>query len=320
MQLSSVKPGSVRSQESSGAHSCLVCANAVTEIFRDDGAERSLTSSDLGSSRQTVSHGKILRCHRCGFGFRAYRPSEEELASLYRELDPVVYERESRGRTLTARRHLEIVREFVSQGRLLDVGCASGAFLSCAADRGFEVTGVEPSSALCAKAEQRLSGRGTVLCCALENSKLPQASMDVATLWDVLEHVPHPLAFLGLCASLVKNGGYVIVNVPDPESWQARLLGDRWPLLLAEHLNYFSRRSLALAGEANHLQVVRFGRRPASFTLDYVLYRLAQHRFPGAAAGHALVRRSPLGSISIPAYLGESYIVWRRLRDRGSAS
>jgi 2-polyprenyl-3-methyl-5-hydroxy-6-metoxy-1,4-benzoquinol methylase len=291
---------------------CLVCANTDVELYSDD-TDRGLTPSDLGSSRNNVSHGKILRCRACGFGFRAWRPSEEELASLYRELDPAVYERESPGRMHTARRHLGIVRSCVSHGRVLDVGCASGNFLSCAADEGWQVVGVEPSSVLCAKAQDRLRGRGTVLCCSLQNAGLAEASMDVVTLWDVLEHVRDPLAFLRLCASLVVPGGYVVANVPDLKSWQARLLGKRWPLLLAEHLNYFTRKSLALAGEARQLRTVRFGRRPASFSLDYVLFRLAQHHLPGAAICHSLVRGNALGAISIPAYLGESYVVWKRL-------
>lgn len=312
MELSSPTSMISSSRESVAASNCPVCASPIIKVYRDDGADRGLAASDLGSSRKSVGHGQILRCQECGFGFRSYRPSEEELAGLYRELDPGVYEKESVGRRRTARRHLEIVTRYVSRGRLLDVGCASGAFLRCAADQGFEVTGVEPSSVLCTQSQQELRERATILCCDLQSADLPPASMDALTLWDVLEHVPIPLTFLQLCVSLVRPGGYVVANVPDLESWQARLLGKRWPLLLAEHLNYFSRKSLKLAGQTCRLQAVRFGRRPSSFSLDYVLYRLAQHKVPGASKGHSLVKGAALGSISIPAYLGETYVVWKR--------
>jgi SAM-dependent methyltransferase len=319
MQLSSVKQIPERPNLQREAAACLVCSNPATELYLDDHANQALTSCDLGSSRNRISHGKILRCAACGFGFRAYRPSEEELASLYRELDPLVYEKESSGRMQTARRHLNIVTGYISRGRVLDVGCASGAFLSCAAaDQQFEVVGVEPSRILCSMAQKKLRGRGTILCCDLQNADLAAASMDLVTLWDVLEHVPDPLAFLARCTALAKPGGYIVANVPDLDSWQARVLGERWPLLLAEHLNYFSRKSLILAAETSHLQVIRFGRRPSSFSLEYVLHRLEQHHFPGAAAGHALVGNRALGLISIPAYLGESYVVWKRLEDRRS--
>ncbi len=304
--------GDAAARERKEPKSCPVCASALVTLYRDDSAEGALTASDLGSSRQRISHGRILRCRECGFAFRTYRPSADELASLYRDLDPAMYERESDGRLRTAKRHLEIVKTCASHGRLLDVGCASGAFLACAADDGFEIMGIEPSSVLCAKAQERLRGRGRFYCSTLQDADIKDGSMNVVTLWDVLEHVPDPLDFLRRSASLVKPGGWVVANVPDLETWQARWLGERWPLLLAEHLSYFSRKSLALAGDEADLQVVRFGRRASSFSLKYVLHRLAQHNFPGAGIGHSLVDRVGLGSFTIPAFLGESYVVWQR--------
>ena len=290
---------------------CPLCASQDLEIYSDD-EDRQLVASDLGSSRQNVSHGKILRCRTCRFAFRQSRPAEDELSALYRELDPKVYERESRGRRNTAQRHLKIVQRYTAGGRLLDVGCASGAFLRRAADAGWSVVGVEPAKVLCAKAKETLRGRGEVLCLTLQQASLPASSFDALTLWDVLEHVPEPREFLKHCASLLKPGGYLFANVPDLDSLQARLLRERWPLLLAEHLNYFNRRSLKLCGELAQLQWIDFGRRPASFSLEYVLYRLAQHRVPGASLGHKVTGKSFLGGICIPAFLGESYGVWTR--------
>lgn len=290
---------------------CPLCASKDVETHRHD-EDKMLSASDLGSSRREVSHGKILRCRACRFGFRALRPAEEELSTLYRQLDPDVYEKESRGRIKTAKRHLEIVRRYVAGGRVLDVGCASGAFLDCAADAGWSVVGVEPAEILCHKAAQLLRGRGEVHCVALQLADLPLSSFDVVTLWDVLEHVPDPLRFLQHCANLLRPGGYLLANVPDLDSLQSRLLGERWPLLLAEHLNYFNRQSLTLCGDLAQLRCVDFGRRPASFSMEYVLYRLAQHRIPGASFGHRLLQGSFLSGICVPVFLGETYIVWTR--------
>jgi len=292
---------------------CPLCASEDLETYSDD-EDRKLAASDLGSSRQNVSHGKILRCRACRFGFRQSRPADDELSALYRKLDPKVYEKESQGRLNTAQRHLKIVQRYVTGGRLLDVGCASGGFLSCAADAGWTVVGVEPAEVLCARAEEMLRGRGEVLCLTLQQANLPLSSFDALTLWDVLEHVPDPRAFLKHCASLLKPGGYLFANVPDLDSLQARLLRERWPLLLAEHLNYFNRRSLNLCGELAALRWVKFGRRPASFSVEYVLYRLAQHGVPGASLSHKFAGKTFLGEICIPAFLGESYGVWTRPR------
>jgi SAM-dependent methyltransferase len=293
------------------AGACPVCAGAAPELYVA-GEERRLSPTALGSSRTDLSPGRVLRCRVCGLGYRQTRPDEEQLARLYRALDGEVYEADGRGRAQTAARHLRIVRRERTTGRLLDVGCASGAFLRCAADAGWRVVGVEPAAALAARARTLLAGRGEVLGVSLQEACLPAASFDAVTLWDVLEHVPDPVDFLRTGAALLKPGGHLYANVPDLESLQARVLRTRWPLLLPEHLTYFSRRSLERCGERAALTWVRSGRRPASFSLQYLLYRLAQHGVPGAAAGRRLVVRLGAGGLVLPVPLGERYVVWRR--------
>ncbi|MBI4538192.1 MAG: class I SAM-dependent methyltransferase [Gemmatimonadetes bacterium] len=290
---------------------CPVCGSAGTRLYVD-GEDRGLVPSSLGSSRTEVSPGRVLRCRTCELGFRQLRPSEEELARLYRRLDGSVYGLEEGARSRTAERHLAIVRHYVRVGRLLDVGCASGMFLRLAAEGGWSVVGIEPAETLAERGKEVLQGRGEILCATLQEASLPAASFDVVTLWDVLEHVPDPVSFLRSSGELLKPGGLLFANVPDLDSLEARLLGARWPLLLPEHLNYFNRGSLKLCGDSAGLTLMRFGRRSASFSIRYVMFRLAQHRVPGAGVGYRIASRSGIGSVLIPVRLGELYGVWRR--------
>jgi SAM-dependent methyltransferase len=290
---------------------CPLCQTRELEIF-SDGVDVKLDPLGLGSSRQHISHGRILRCRACEFGFRQMRPSEVDLFALYSKLDSSVYEKEAIGRSQTAKRHLQIVEHYAAKGYILDVGCASGIFLRKAAETGWMVVGVEPANGLCQQAKQLLHGHGEIHCGSLQEVDLPQSFFDAITLWDVLEHVPDPVLFLNRCASLLKPGGYLFLNVPDLDSVQARLLKDRWPLLLAEHLNYFNRPSLRRCGELAGLRWVAFGQRAAWFSLEYVLYRLGQHEIPGASYGRRVVANTLLGRICLPILLGESYGVWSR--------
>jgi SAM-dependent methyltransferase len=235
---------------------------------------------------------------------------EEKLAELYSQLDHHIYESEADGRSRTARRHFEIVRQFVRGGKLLDVGCASGGFLSVCSGNGFEVTGVEPATALANKAREAISGRGEILCGTLQEVTLRADSFDVLTLWDVLEHVPEPEEFLRLCRSLLKHGGYLFANVPDLGSFQAKILGRRWPLLLPEHFNYFTRKSLALCAGKAGFRLLRFGRRSAYFSIAYTLHRLAQHNIWLARIGKDVIEGSRLARIILPVPLGETYGAW----------
>ena len=289
---------------------CPICGDSNTGIYLD-GTTASLSSSELGSSRKAVAPGRILRCKDCSFAFKEARSSDRDLATLYRELDGGVYESESRGRLRTARRHLKIVERFASRGKLLDVGCASGLFLKCASEAGWNVCGIEPAAVLARNAERLLAGSGRVVCASLLEADLAPASFHVITLWDVLEHVNDPISTLRRCFTLLRPGAYLFLNVPDINSLPARLLRSRWPLLLPEHLSYFTRESLKRCGKLSGLEPVSFLRRPASFSLEYVFYRLMQHGIPGSRILYAVVKDTPLGDTCIPVMLGETCAVWR---------
>jgi len=290
---------------------CLVCGDANVAVYLND-SDDVLDTSKMGSSRTHLSPGTILRCRACGFAFRQKRFSEEQLADLYRKMDPKVYQAELRGRDRTADRHLRIVMENSGQpGDLLDVGCASGIFLSKALDAGWQIAGIEPSEVLYKEAVERIGSRGTVLPLILEEADFGDRRFDAITLWDVLEHVVEPMNIMKQCRDLLKPGGCLFLNVPDLDSFEARFLGRRWPLLLPEHMNYFNRPSLKLCAEKSGLELVCFGRRPSHFSVQYVFYRLSQHRIPAAKLLHG-VAQTALGSLLIPVSLGETYAVFRR--------
>jgi SAM-dependent methyltransferase len=292
----------------SDAH-CPVCNGRNVGVHME-GDDQVLDARAFGSSRNTISPGEILRCRDCEFGFRKSRYDETLLAEIYSKMDATVYEKELRGRRKTAEKHLRIVHTELRGERILDVGCASGLFLSQAVNAGWQVTGLEPAGVLFAQANARLGAQGIVICETLEQADLPHDCFDAITLWDVLEHVSDPVATLVKCRTLLKPGGFVFLNVPDLDSLQARILGRSWPLLLAEHLNYFNRRSLKLCADRAGLSLVRFGRRRVFFSLHYIWYRLAQHRVRGVTLLSGLAQ-SRLGSLPVPVSLGETFAVFR---------
>jgi len=293
---------------------CLICSGSNVTVFFDD-SDDSLDTTKMGSSRTRLSPGTIVRCQTCGFAFRQQRFNEEELAGLYRKMDHRVYQAELPGRMRTADVHLAIVNRSVPPNggprHLLDVGCASGVFLEKALASGWQVAGIEPSEVLYKEAMERIGAGGTVFPLTFEEADFGGRKFDAITLWDVLEHVTGPMNILRHCCELLKPGGCLLLNVPDLDSFEARFLGRRWPLLLPEHLNYFNRPSLKLGAEKAGLELVRFGRRKSHFSVGYVLYRLSQHSIPGAKlfAGAA---KSAVGKIIVPLSLGETYAVFRR--------
>ncbi len=295
---------------------CPVCNSDDAELYIE-GNDDAIKAESVGSSRTLLSHGRILRCIACGLAYRSFRPRDEELAALYRAADDSTYEAERPNRLRTALRHQKLVEKYVdgasSNGRrkLLDVGCASGAFLKVMEAAGWQGYGVEPAEAQYRRAKALLGAESRVQQCVLQDAQLDTA-FDLITLFDVLEHVVDPVDFLRTTASHLADGGHLLLNVPRIDSFPSQALRSHWPLLLAEHLNYFTLQSLRLCGSKAGLKLVHHGQRPAAFSLSYVLFRAEQHGIPGADAARSFLGSSGLGGTSIPVWLGEVYAFFRK--------
>ena len=171
------------------------------------------------------------RCRSCGMLFLRVQPVGETLARMYsaeyfeqdfrcgradaRSTDEWAFRPENDGL-------LDRFESWRGQSRLLEVGCAAGLLLKRARERGWQVTGVELSSA--AVAHARALGldvkQGT-----LEDAALPAGAFDVAYMGDVLEHVPDCRATLAEVARVLAPGGHVVVRGPITTHSLARRLG-----------------------------------------------------------------------------------------------
>ena len=99
------------------------------------------------------------------------------------------------------------------EGEAARHGLHSGIFLDAASGEGWDVAGLEPNTHLAAKAAERVPA-AAVSNTTLEEAELQPGSFDAVTLWDVLEHVTDPIAFLSACRRLVKPSGTVLWSSP----------------------------------------------------------------------------------------------------------
>lgn len=197
-------------------------------------------------------------------------------------------------------RRWQLVRRFSgrSAGVLLDVGCATGAFLAFMAAHGWQVQGVEPSPRAAAIARQRgLPIHNRVL----TEAALSPDTFDVVTLWDVLEHIPDPLDTLRAAGRVLKPGGVIIVRVPSPDGLDAQLFGSYWTGLdLPRHCWLFTWAQLRILCQRAGFAAVT---RQAVYS-PYVLWRysaefwLDDHLPPLARPWIRPLLRSPLLQIA----------------------
>jgi SAM-dependent methyltransferase len=171
---------------------------------------------------------ELDRCARCGSAFTR----EPASASLYERgaYDPTPPRAGGLVRGvmgLLLRERVRILRRVARPGRaeVLDVGAGRGGFVASALRAGFRATGIEPSE----QGATTATSRGApVTRASIEDAEIARASIDVLTMWHVLEHLEDPAAALALVAGWLKPGGVAVIAVPNLDSLQARIGGPRW--------------------------------------------------------------------------------------------
>jgi len=157
--------------------------------------------------------------------------------------------------------------------RLLDLGAAFGFGVSEAARAGFGAFGLELSRSAARRAA--VAAPGAIVAANALRLPFGTASLEIVTLWDVLEHLPDPAAVLGEIARVLVPDGRLLLTTGDVGSLAARILGARWHLYtLPEHLFFFSRRSLRVLLEGAGFEIERMRAEFSVYPLGYVVERL----------------------------------------------
>jgi len=223
------------------------------------------------------------------------------------------YDRDKQPMVPTFEKYLDVIESFTpaTKGTLLDVGAATGFFLKLAVDRGWSGIGIEPSAhASAIGREKGLDVRTTTF----QADSIPPASVDVITLWDVIEHVPDPRAVLQAAYRALRPGGLVAINTPDSGSLIARILGHKWHLVVPpEHLFLFNLMSLQRALGEDHFQIVVRDKIGKRFTVQYVLETL--HRWQGFSFWRKIyerVRDRPAGRAGLGINLHDNLFLLAR--------
>jgi SAM-dependent methyltransferase len=245
----------------------------------------------------------LARCGSCGFLFRPDLADAQATKDLYeggRYEDRDFARDYATKMTIAERRanassRLDFVRRHVTGGRLLDAGAAGGAFVLEAREAGFAAQGIEPAPAFARHAREAVGvdvrdGR-------LEDLAGTGETWDVVTLWHVLEHVPDPVAALGILRDVLAPGGAVVLEVPNVDSTAARMLGASWTHLDADaHVSHFGPATLRLALERAGLRAGWMGTVAHDAYLrgrERLAPRALAHRVKLAARGGALGSEDP---------------------------
>lgn len=162
--------------------------------------------------------------------------------------------------------------KFVSKlpsGRILDVGCGLGFFLS-AIDSSWEKYGIEISQHAVNFIRENFKDiqihGGT-----LEDASFETNFFDVVLFYHVVEHLEKPIDALRLINKYLKRGKILIIGTPNIDSFCARRFKGNFRLLGDGHLNLFSPRTLDKLLRMSKFETFR--REYPFFKTDYFTFK-----------------------------------------------
>jgi SAM-dependent methyltransferase len=176
---------------------------------------------DLGAEWQTglgfdpfqqVDAGEQLSQYRClDCDLRFYYPAICGDGAFYEELSSRFswyYEKDKWEFDVA----IEILADLEGVTDILEVGCGQGHFLTRIRNQ-FKTHGIELNPQ--AIADCRAKGLNV----SAQNLSSVDACFDLVAAFEVLEHLPDPREFILQALRVLKSGGYLLLAVPDPDSY-----------------------------------------------------------------------------------------------------
>lgn len=199
-----------------------------------------LCGSNEYSNMFQAGNSSVVKCKNCGFAFLNPAPTEKELKRFYNNLtgfkiepldkSPIEYDK--------SLERLKVIENLLEKGRILDVGSGGSNFLSIAKSRGWDTYSTDIR-----KEVLKLLKRQGIK--TIDERKVPDKFFSAITLAQVLEHISDPMKKLKFFNRILRDGGVIVIEVPNIESLGARFFRDKWYFIKnPEHLSYFSSKTL----------------------------------------------------------------------------
>jgi 2-polyprenyl-3-methyl-5-hydroxy-6-metoxy-1,4-benzoquinol methylase len=188
-------------------------------------------------------------------------------------------------RDYAIKRKIDLIRRYINQGAILDIGCGTGEFLNSLSENGFKPFGIEPNK----KAREH----------AIAKYKLDindedglhdfsPSSFEIITLWHVLEHVYNLDERLAQIKKLLKPDGVLVIAVPNPDSYDAKIYNKYWAAYdVPRHLYHFAQSDMLNLMETFSFELIEVV--PMKFDSYYVSLLSEKYRNGSRRLIHAIV-------------------------------
>lgn len=251
---------------------CPICENENFEFY--------LRAKDY---TVTLEEFELKKCKHCHFIVTSPRPTETSIGRYYASANYISHSGKSNNlfdkiylaaRGISLKWKSDLIKHYTSKGTLLDFGCGTGDFLYTQKNNGYQVLGVEPNKIAREKANLKLEGKVSENLHTIKNN-----SVDIITLWHVLEHVHSLNETIQNLKKILTEKGHILIAVPNPASHDSRKYNNLWAGYdVPRHLWHFTQETMNALLHRNGLKLVAV--RPMKLDSYYVSLLSEQYQNP----------------------------------------
>lgn len=239
--------------------SCAICDSLddYKILYPKNFSEEDL-NTDVFSARRLPdgSHYQMVICNKDGLVRSNPILESEKLAKLYKE-SKFTYGDEVKNLQITYIETLQQVLGKISKDdNILEIGCGSGFVLEKLYQMGYKnVYGIEPGKEAVEKAAENI--RKNIVVNILKPNLYKSKKFKLIFFFQTLDHIPNPNEFLDECYKIMDKGGYILAFNHNVESFSAKLMGEKSPIIDIEHTYLYSPESIKLLFEKHNLKSVK---------------------------------------------------------------
>lgn len=191
------------------------------------------STSQLNCSSTIGLRFSYHQCQQCKSLYLSPFPEPEVLAKAYQQDYYGKHEEKKFSlpveifrKLLSGNRARRLANLLTPEARILDVGCGNGNFLMQMKQYGqFHLFGTELAGP---SAERAKKQKGITVFTPEPEQETKEKGFDMISLFHVFEHLEKPAKKLVEYSEMLRENGYLVVSMPEPQSRQASLFGKHW--------------------------------------------------------------------------------------------
>ncbi len=169
----------------------------------------------------------LYECQKCGLRFVGNPP--DNLGDYYTEDYHGDIDLETIANAPYDVPKIDFLLNFRKSGTLMEIGPSMGLFCYQAQKVGFDVSAIEMDEKCVDFLNNKMKIRAVKSDKPQEILAKEQKKYDVVCMWHSLEHMPEPWTVLEAASNALNKDGLLVIAVPNPFSFQAKLMRKYWP-------------------------------------------------------------------------------------------